>query len=152
MRVTSALALIAVAWIAAFVALNWQVLSSPVKVQFLLATFDTSIGMLTIALCSPPILVLLVYLAIRQGAFVQENRRQAKELQAQRSLAESAEMSRITELGTRIHDEIAGLDQRLQVGIETVRGELRDTERSIAATLAEMDDRMRLNGHPDTPT
>ncbi|MGH9560466.1 MAG: hypothetical protein ACRD3S_03345 [Terracidiphilus sp.] len=87
MRVKSALALIAVAWIAAFVALNWQVLSSPVKVHFLLATVDTSIGILAIALWSPPILVLLVYLAIRQGTLVQENRRQAKKLQAQRNMS-----------------------------------------------------------------
>jgi hypothetical protein len=138
-------------WIAAFVFLNWQVLSSPAKVHFLLATVDTSIGILIIALSLPPTLVLIVYLLIRHGALVQENRRQGKELQAQRSLAASAETSRITELGARIHDEIAGLDKRLQVGIETVRSELRDTERSIAATLAEMDDRLLRSGDPDTP-
>jgi hypothetical protein len=61
-----------------------------------------------------------------------EFRRQAKELEAQRQLAESAEASRFTELGTLIREEIAKL-----------RTELQDTEHSIAATLGEMDDRLR---------
>jgi hypothetical protein len=70
-----------------------------------------------------------------------EFRRQSKELQAQRTLAESAEASRFTELGTLIRDEIANSDKRVETALEGLRSELRATENSLAATLGEMDDR-----------
>ena len=78
------------------------------------------------------LLVLWNTLGRWQGTLLQEFRRQAKELQAQRLLAESAEASRFTELGALVREEIAKL-----------RTELEETEHSIAATLGEMDDRLR---------
>jgi hypothetical protein len=44
-----------------------------------------------------------------------------------------------------LRGEIAGLDQRLQSAIESLRGEFHDTERSIAAILGEMDDRIKAD-------
>jgi len=77
------------------------------------------------------ITVAAVYVAIWQSSLLMDYRRQSKELQAQRTLADDAEASRFTALSVLVREEIG-----------TLRTELRDTEHSIAATLAEMDDRM----------
>jgi hypothetical protein len=81
------------------------------------------------------LLVLWIIVGRWQGTLLVEFRRQAQELQAQRLLAENAEASRFTELGALIREEIVKL-----------RTELQDTEHSIAATLGEMDDRLRKLG------
>ena len=78
------------------------------------------------------LIVLWILVSGWQGTLLAEFRRQAKELQAQRLLAESAEASRFTELGALIREENAKLLTELQ-----------ETEHSIAATIGEMDDRLR---------
>jgi hypothetical protein len=78
-----------------------------------------------------------------QGTLLMEFRRQTKELQAQRTLAESAEASRFTELGTLVREEMANSSRRVETALEGLRGELHAAENSLAATLAEMDDRYR---------
>jgi septal ring factor EnvC (AmiA/AmiB activator) len=79
-------------------------------------------------------------------------RRQSKELQTQRILADDAEASRFTALTVLIKEEMAQRDARLEAAFTALRNELRDTEHSIAATLGEMDDRQRrLDGETVRP-
>jgi hypothetical protein len=131
-RVRSMLVLVAAGLAALFVVLNWRVFAGPAKLNLLLASAEVPVGAVMLALLALTILVLWIVVGSWQGTLIMEFRRQAKELQAQRLLAESAEASRFTELGTLIREEIAKL-----------RTELQETEHSIAATLGEMDDRLR---------
>ena len=127
--------------LAAFFILNWRVFAAPATLSFLVISVDAPIGLVMLALFALGVLVLSSYLGVWQGTLLMEFRRQTKELQAQRSLAENAEASRLTELGTLIRDEIANSNKRMETALEGLRSELRETENSIAATLGEMDDR-----------
>jgi uncharacterized integral membrane protein len=120
---------------ALFVVLNWRIFAGPAKLNLLLTSAEVPVGVVMLMLFALALLVLWIIVGRWQGTLIMEFRRQAKELEAQRLLAESAEASRFTELGTLIREEIAKL-----------RTELRETEHSIAATLAEMDDRLRKSG------
>jgi len=131
-RVRSMLVLVAAGLAALFVVLNWRVFAGPVKLNLLLTSAEVPVGAVMLLLLALTLLVLWIVVGSWQGTLIMEFRRQAKELQAQRLLAESAEASRFTELGTLIREEIAKL-----------RTELQETEHSIAATLGEMDDRLR---------
>jgi hypothetical protein len=71
-------------------------------------------------------------------------------MQAQRTLADDAEASRFTQLTTLMRDEMSKLEKRLETALDAVRGQVRDTENSIAATLAEMDDRLQRATNRDT--
>jgi type VI protein secretion system component VasK len=126
------LVLVAVGLAALFVVLNWRVFAGPAKLNLLLTSAEVPVGAVMLALLALALLVLWIVVGSWQGTLIVEFRRQAKELQAQRLLAESAEASRFTELGALIREEIAKL-----------RTELQETEHSIAATLGEMDDRLR---------
>jgi len=126
------LVLVAAGLAALFVVLNWRVFAGPAKLNLLLTSAEVPVGAVMLALLALTLLVLWIVVGSWQGTLIMEFRRQAKELQAQRLLAESAEASRFTELGALIREEIAKL-----------RTELQETEHSIAATLGEMDDRLR---------
>src|SRR6185312_6985036 len=89
------------------------------------------------------VLAIAVYVGFWQATLLMDLRRQSKELQAQRSLADDAEGSRFTELSTLLRGEMANLDQRLEAVLDALRAEVRDAEHSIAATLGEMDDRLQ---------
>jgi hypothetical protein len=126
------LVLVASGLAALFVVLNWRVFASPAKLNLLLTSAEIPVGVLMLMLFALVLLVLWIIVGRWQGTLALEFRRQAQELQAQRLLAENAEASRFTELGVLIREEIAKL-----------RTELQETEHSIAATLGEMDDRLR---------
>jgi uncharacterized integral membrane protein len=141
MRFRTMLAIAVSAVLTVFFILNWRVFTAPAKLSFLVGSVDAPIGIVMLALFALGLLVLSSYLGVWQGTLLMEFRRQAKELQAQRTLAENAEASRFTELGTLIRDELANSDKRVETALEGLRSELRETENSIAATLGEMDDR-----------
>ncbi|MGO9994513.1 MAG: LapA family protein [Steroidobacteraceae bacterium] len=141
MRFRTMLAIAVSAVLTVFFILNWRVFTAPAKLSLLVGSVDAPIGIVMLALFALGLLVLSSYLGVWQGTLLMEFRRQAKELQAQRTLAENAEASRFTELGTLIRDELANSDKRVETALEGLRSELRETENSIAATLGEMDDR-----------
>jgi uncharacterized integral membrane protein len=144
MRFRTIVALIVAVMLTGFFILNWRVFATPAQLNFLVTTVDAPVGVLMLSLFALALLVLGSFVGVWQGTLLVEFRRQAKELQAQRSLAESAEASRFTELGTLIREELAASNRRIETSIEGLRSELRETENSIAATLGEMDDRYGL--------
>jgi hypothetical protein len=131
-RFRSLLVLAASGLAALFVVLNWRVFAASAKLNLLLTSPEVPVGVVMLLLFALALLVLWIIVGRWQGTLLVEFRRQAQELQAQRLLAENAEASRFTELGALIREEIAKL-----------RTELQETEHSIAATLGEMDDRLR---------
>ncbi len=143
MRFRTVLALSVAVLLTVFIILNWRVFAAPAHLNLLLTSLDAPVGLLMLALFALGLLVLSAYVGVWQGTLLMEFRRQAKELQAQRALAESAEASRFTDLGGLIRTELALSDQRVAAAIDGLRRELQETENSLAATLAEMDDRQR---------
>jgi len=143
MRFRTLLALGVALLLAVFVVLNWRVFAAPAHVSLAVTSVDAPLGLIMLALFALGLLVLSAYVGVWQGTLLMEFRRQAKELQAQRTLAESAEASRFTELGSLIRTELALSDQRIATALDGLRRELEETENSLAATLAEMDDRYR---------
>jgi hypothetical protein len=131
-RLKSLLILVAAGLTGLFVVLNLKVFAAPAKLNLVLTQAEVPVGVIMLMLFAVALVVIWILVSGWQGTLLAEFRRQAKELEAQRQLAESAEASRFTELGTLIREEIAKL-----------RTELQDTEHSIAATLGEMDDRLR---------
>jgi uncharacterized integral membrane protein len=143
MRVRSLVAIAVLLLAALFFVVNWRVFAAPVTMNLLLTSVAAPIGIVMLVLFALGVLVLSSYVGVWQGTLLKEFRRQTKELQSLRTLADSAEGSRFTELGALIREEFAKSDQRVAAALETLRGEVRDTEHSIAATLAEIDDRLR---------
>jgi uncharacterized protein YlxW (UPF0749 family) len=119
---------------AVFIVINWSVFAQPASFYFVVGTISVPIGVVMLG---------SIFLGIWQSRVLMDYRRQSKELQTQRSLADDAEASRFTALSALLRAEMAKQDARLEAAFATLRSELKDTEHSIAATLGEMDDRQR---------
>lgn len=147
MRFRTVLLIVVAILVAAFLFINWRVFAAPANISFLVGSVQMPLGVVMVGLLVLVVLAVAVYVGIWQGTLLMDLRRQSKELQAQRNLADDAEASRFTELGNLLRAEMAKLDQRMEAALEALRGEVRDAERSVAATLGEMDDRLQRE-HP----
>ena len=148
MRFRTVLLIVIILTTAAFIFINRRVFSSAADLNFLFGTIEMPIGVVMLGLIAVVILAVAVYVGIWQRTILLDYRRQSKELQTQRTLADDAEASRFTELSTLLRDEMSKLEQRLETALEALRREVRDTENSIAATLGEMDDRIQQSLDP----
>jgi uncharacterized integral membrane protein len=129
--------------IAAFVVVNWAVFAAPAKVSFVFVSFEVPVGMVMLGIFALFALTFGVYSAVSWSAILLEFRRQAKELAAQRTLADEAEASRFTELRTAMHNELEHLADRMVQMHDTFSGEIRDNANSILATIGELDERIQ---------
>lgn len=134
--------------IALFLLINWRPLATPLSLSFLIARIEIPVGLAILGLLGLAAIAFAVSVGLWQRSVLAEYRRQAKELESQRLLAASAEGSRFTELSNLLRSELAGMDQRLTAALEALRVEVRETENSIAATLAVMDDRLQRGARP----
>ena len=142
MRFRTVVAIVVMLLIAAFVGTNWPVFAAPASFYVLVGKVDVPIGLVMIALLVLIMLVVAIYVGMWQGSLLRDYRQQSKELHTQRTLADDAEASRFTALTTLLREEMSKQDARLQAAVDALRGEVRDTEHSLAATLAELDDRL----------
>jgi|SRR5271168_203045 len=143
MRTRSLLVVLVLLLIVAFLAINWSVFAAPANVSFVFTRIDVPIGLVMLAILTLIALTFGIYSAVSWSAMLLEFRRQAKELTAQRTLAEQAEASRYTELRAVMHDELERLAERMAKLHDTSRAEIRDNTNSLAATIGELDDRIQ---------
>lgn len=142
MRIRTILALLVLLLVAVFLFVNWPVLAGPARFNFLLGSIEMPLGVAMVLVLALVLLVLAIYVGLWQGGLLRDYRQQSKELQTQRTLADNAEASRFTALTTLLREEMAKQEARFNTAFGALQIELRDTEHSIAATLAEMDERM----------
>ena len=143
MRTRTLLVVLALLLIVAFVAINWSVFAASTKVSFVFTSVEVPTGLVMLGILALIVLTFGIYSAVSWSAILLEFRRQAKELTAQRTLADQAEASRFTELRAVMHDELEHLADRMAQMHETFRAEIRDNANSLAATIGELDDRIQ---------
>ena len=143
--------------IAALAALNWGTLAAPTPVSLGVASITAPLGLLLLALFALFAVVALAYVAYLRSAVLLDTRRHAKELAAQRDLADRAEASRIAELRStldaarqadraqaaqdrdRLLARLDQLERALGVRIE-------QADNSTAAYFGALDDRLARTG------
>jgi uncharacterized integral membrane protein len=143
MRTRTLLLVLVLLLITAFLAINWSVFAASAKFSFVFSSAEVPIGLVMLGILTLIALTFGIYSAVSWSAILLEFRRQAKELTAQRTLADQAEASRFTELRVVMHDEIEHLADRMAQIHATLRTEIRDNANSLAATIGELDDRIQ---------
>lgn len=119
--------------IGGFSVLNWDVILKPTALNLLVADVQAPLGLIMLGLVIFLVALFLVYVLYLQTTVLLDARSHAKELAANRKLADEAEASRFTALTARVEQ----LEKNLLQAIE-------QSGNSVAATVAEMDDRLRL--------
>lgn len=141
MRSRTFFVLLGIGLIAAFAALNWSAFMTPMKLNLVFATVEAPLGLVMLAVLIVVTLLFAVYMAAWQGTVMVQTRRHSKELQAQRLLAEQAEASRFTELRSTLKEEVERLSGQVEAARQALGVEVRESGNSLAAMIAEMDER-----------
>jgi hypothetical protein len=148
MQLRTLLLVLALALTAAFAAVNWSAFTAATALSLGFTTVEAPLGLIMLALTALIAVLFLVFIVYLQTGVLLEARRHARELEAQRQLADQAEASRFTELRAFLEKEIA----RLAAEIDSARADLRtaieQSDNSLAAQLGELEDRLERRSTP----
>src|ERR1044071_9665516 len=113
MRVRTLVVAVLLLLVALFAGLNWAAFTAPTELWLGVATVRAPLGLILLAMMVFLAAVFLGYVVYLQTSFLMEARRNARELQAQRELADQAEVSRLTEIENSLAADIGELRNRV---------------------------------------
>lgn len=153
MKLHSLLLLLVLAAIAAFAALNWGVFLSPTELSLGYTTVNMPLGLIMLGILVVVTTMFLAFVVYLQGSVLLEARRHSRELQANKELADRAEISRFTELRAFLDAELTkqSIQNRDSEGallarIDKLEQELlsfmEQSGNTLAAYIGEMEDRL----------
>lgn len=153
MKVRTLFLLIVVAAIAAFAALNWNAFMTPTTLSLGFAAVQAPLGLIMLGLLVFLTGLFLVFVVYLQTSVLLETRRHARELQANKELADQAEASRFTELRGFLEAELkrqAGLDAESRAALlarldqldRDLRAMVEESANTLSAYIGELEDRI----------
>lgn len=139
--------------IALFAILNWSAFNEPQTLSLGVTSVVAPLGVVMLALVAALSAVFLAVLFYVQTSALLDSRRHARELRAQRELAEDAESSRFVDLRTFLANELAEIRERGEASREAfesrlgsveagLRAAITDSGNTIAAYVGEVDERL----------
>lgn len=140
-----------------FTLLNWDAFTTQTSLFLGFARIDAPLGLILLGFLALLTLLFLIYLVYLQSSALVESRRYARELQAQREIAENSEASRYSQLQAYLENELrqlatqgAELKSAMLARLDELDREMRATvEQSgntLAAYIGEIDDRLGRSG------
>ena len=148
MNLRSGLVILVIVLIAIFSALNWSVLMAPTELSLGFTTATAPLGLIMLGLIVALAAVFLIYIVVLQAGMMSESRRVAKELKAQRELADKAEASRFDELRQLHSTDMDKLLARIDQLDRELRSAIEANANGLSAALGEIDDRLQRTGTP----
>jgi len=144
--------------VAAFVAFNWSEFMRPAELSFGFKLVEAPLGLVMLGLLGLALVVFLAASAIEQTANLLESRKQAREITAQRELADKAEASRFTELRNYLDQQTAATQQREAANAAAlnaalaqhkleIKAQIEASGNTLAAYIGELEDRIT---HPNS--
>lgn len=142
--------IIIVALIALLAAFNWSTLVAPSAVSLGFTEIQAPLGLLMLALTALLGVFFIAYVLWMQGSVLLEARRHAKEMQAQRELADKAEASRFTELRAVMEALHAKDKEALMARLDALEAHLitraQESDNSTAAYVGQLEQQVHQLG------
>lgn len=157
MQIRTLLFVVILGAIGGLAALNWETFNAPTTLWLGVTSVQAPLGLVMLGLTAILTTFFLVFIIYLQSSVLLEARRHAKELQANRELADQAEASRFTELRRFIELEIRGIVQQdaetrtaLLSRLDRMDAELlaaiNQSGNTLAAYIGEVEDRLERDG------
>ncbi|MES2228459.1 MAG: LapA family protein [Pseudomonadota bacterium] len=127
-----------------FALLNWDAFVALTPLNLGLTTVQAPLGLIMLGLVVFLCVLFTVWVIALQAGSLMEARRQTRELQAQRDLADRAEASRFTELRTELMARLDRLQGESRLAIE-------ESANSVAAHIGQLEDRLDRDRPPAPP-
>ncbi|AVO50253.1 Signal transduction histidine kinase [Melaminivora suipulveris] len=132
--------------IAALAVLNWPLLATPTTMSLGLTTVQAPLGLIMLALTALMAAMFLAYVLGLHGSVLLEARRHAKEMTAQRELADKAEASRFTELRSFLDVQHSAMLARMDALEARMSNRLKESDNSTAAYVGQLEDQLQRQG------
>ncbi|MDG2293797.1 MAG: LapA family protein [Methylophilaceae bacterium] len=153
MRLINFILLFVLVTLIIFATINWQAIVTPMLLSLLFANIEAPLGLVLLSITGLLLLLFLGFIVYMQSSTLMIRRKLTKALEAQRKLADDAEVSRITELRRYLETELQALKvQSTEVHQQTeshlaaleasVKDSLEETGRTLSAYIGELEDRM----------
>jgi uncharacterized integral membrane protein len=153
MHIRTLLVLIVLGVMAVFAAANWNAFMTPTSLSLLFTTMEGPLGLIMLGFTALLMALFLLFTAYLQASLFMDTRRHMRELQAQRTLADQAETSRIAELRSYLEAELPKLSKEItesRVAVETridrldqdLRSFIEQAGNTLAAYIGELEDRL----------
>jgi uncharacterized integral membrane protein len=152
MRARTLILVVLLAALALFAAINWQAFVAPTPLSLIVTQVQAPLGVIMLGFTVAIATAFLIFIVYMQAGVVLELRRQARALEAQRELADSAEASRFTELREYLARELSSLRSGTQPGNELqlkldqlqrdLREEIHTAGNTLAAYIGELEERL----------
>jgi uncharacterized integral membrane protein len=142
-----------------FALLNWSAFTAPTTLSLFFTTVQAPLGLLMLGVVVLLALMFGVWAIAMQASMLMEARRQGRELQASRELADKAEASRFVELRSYLNGELLRVTSSTARGHEEVlnrmthlegalRLALENNANAVAASIGEFEDRLERGDMP----
>jgi DNA anti-recombination protein RmuC len=138
MRARLVFILVAILLVAGFAALNWSEFNRTAPLSFGVLMTDAPLGVVMLTLLGITLAIFLVSSAAQESRHMMEHRRQSRDLQAQRDLAEKAEASRITDLRQHLDTHLRESRQREAIAATEFEKAMVQSQRELRAQLDQM--------------
>jgi hypothetical protein len=133
--------------------LNWSAFAAPSALSLGFSEISAPLGMVMLVFNAVISGLFVVYIVFQQAGFILEARRFAKEIKAERELADKAEASRITELRTLLEGELRRIEAqrtassleygaRIEQAERGLQNKLEEATRTVSAFLGEIEDKL----------
>lgn len=153
MSLRSVAIVLALAALAGFAALNWAAFMAPTELSLGFTQVQAPLGIVMLGASALLCTLFIVYLLFQQAGALLEARRYAKEMKAQRELADSAEASRFTELRAFLEAETRRLEAQIQAGAretqarvdrleQALQDKVDESTRTLSAYVGEVEDKI----------
>ncbi|HIJ89361.1 MAG: LapA family protein [Desulfobulbaceae bacterium] len=162
MKVRTLFLLIVLIAITAFAALNWSAFMTQTTLSLGVANVQAPLGLVMLGMLAFLVALFLVFVVYLQTSVLFDARRNARELQASRELADQAEASRFTELRGFLEVELkkqadrgaeasGAVLARLDQLERDLRAVVEQSENTLSAYIGELDDRLEKGALGQTP-
>lgn len=121
--------------IAAFAALNWNAIVAPTTLSVGVTSVQAPLGLVLLGVVALLTALFLVFVLYLQSAVLLDARRHAKDLRANRQLADQAEASRFTELRSFLEAELRKSSIRDEAAQAALINRIEHLERELLAAL-----------------
>jgi uncharacterized integral membrane protein len=137
--------------------LNWTAFSTPTTLSIGFTEVQAPLGLIMLTFTAVLAVLFLLYIVVQQAGVIMESRRNAKELNAQRELADKAEASRLSELRTFLESELRKLEAQGAAGARElsarvdalqlqIQDKLAESTRTLSAYVGEVEDKLDRMG------
>lgn len=163
MRTRTIVLIVAIVLMAGFAALNMDEFTRPALLSLGFTTVQAPLGLVMLVLLGAALLLFLATTLYLQSTHLLETRQTARELHAQRELADKAEASRFTELRGYLETQALAaqqreaahatvLSERLAQSQQALAARIDQSDNTLAAYIGELEDRLERRDGVPRPT